>query len=472
MVSPVDAAINSVNRAIASFHPGAIPPLARVHYRRELVAWMLLPLMLGAIEGGVVSVLAKNAFEGAVAPRALNLAVAVLSGAPAFANIASFLWAALSHGRHKIRFLVGLQVATAVLVALVALAPLNGAGLVMLTAGVVGARLCWSGVVTVRSTVWRANYRRSERATVAGKLATVQALTMTAVGLVIGAAMNYNEDAFRLLYPLAALGGLLGAFAYRRLRVRGHRALVRAEQAAVNPLGSWRPVLGDRRFRRFMGCQFVFGIGNMMITAPLIIMLREEFAMGYLGGMLICSVIPLLLMAVTIPAWSRLMDRVHIVHFRAIHSWVAVAVAATMLLGALLREPSLIWVAAALRGVSFGGGMLAWNLGHHDFAPLADASRYMGVHVTLTGARGLLAPLLAVGLYDLLNGLSDGAGAWVFGVCVALTATGALGFGFMHRAMTARAVAAADGAGDRARTAALGPDPTGPTARHTPRKPV
>ncbi|MCH7645669.1 MAG: hypothetical protein IH788_00540 [Nitrospinae bacterium] len=140
-------------------------------------------------------------------------------------------------------------------------------------------------------------------------------------------------------------------------------------------------------------------------------------------------------MAVTIPAWARLMDRVHIVHFRAIHSWVAVAVAATMLLGALLREPSLIWVAAALRGVTFGGGMLAWNLGHHDFAPLADASRYMGVHVTLTGVRGLIAPFGAVGLYELLNSFSAGAGAWVFAVCVALTATGAVGFGFMHRAM-------------------------------------
>ena len=114
--------------------------------------------------------------------------------------------------------------------------------------------------------------------------------------------------------------------------------------------------------------------------------------------------------------------------------------------------------------------MLAGNLEHHDFAPLADASRYMGVHVTLTGARGLLAPLLAVGLYELLNGVSDGAGAWVFGVCMALTATGALGFGFMHRAMTARA--AADGTGDRARTVALGPDPTGPTPRHTSRKSV
>ena len=81
-----------------------MPRLSRGHYRRELVAWFFLPIMLGAVEGGIVGVLAKNIFETAASTRALNLCVAVLAGAPAFANVTSFIWAALSHGRHKIRF--------------------------------------------------------------------------------------------------------------------------------------------------------------------------------------------------------------------------------------------------------------------------------------------------------------------------------------------------------------------------------
>ena len=67
--------------------------------------------MVGAVEGGVVSVIAKNMFAGQVSNGWLNAAVAVLSGAPAFANVTSFLWAALSHGRNKIRFLCALQLA-------------------------------------------------------------------------------------------------------------------------------------------------------------------------------------------------------------------------------------------------------------------------------------------------------------------------------------------------------------------------
>jgi hypothetical protein len=47
----------------------------------------------------------------------------------------------------------------------------------------------------------------------------------------------------------------------------------------------------------------------------------------------------------------------------------------------------------------------------------------MGVHVTLTGVRGLLAPVGAILLYDRF-----GSGKWVFAVCLALNIIGAIGF--------------------------------------------
>jgi hypothetical protein len=174
-VSPLQLAIDSVGRVVASFRPKNQPLMLRGNYARELTAWCFLPLMLGAVEGGVTGVLAKSFFGGAVDGYRLNLAVAVLAGAPAFANIVSFLWAALSHGRHKIRMLAGLQAAAAVCVLLIAIIPRNELGLWILMIGAVGTRMCWSGVVTLRSTVWRANYPRHARARFAGKLATVQA---------------------------------------------------------------------------------------------------------------------------------------------------------------------------------------------------------------------------------------------------------------------------------------------------------
>ena len=336
-MSPVDFAIRTVRGAARSFHPRAMPMLTRAHYRRELAAWAFLPIMMGVVEGGVVSVIAKNAFEGAVSDKGLNFAVALLAGAPAFANITSFLWAALANGRHKVRFLFGLKMATALLVALIAFAPRDVWGLVLLTGCVIAARTCWAGVVTIRSTVWRANYPRHVRAKMAGKLATVQALLVAATGLGLAEAMTWHEDSFRLLYPLAALFGMIGAMVYGRMRVRGHRALVLAERAQsrrqnlISPIQIWSVLRDDRNYRHYMICMFLFGMGNMMITAPLVIILRDVFGMGYRGGMLISGIIPIALMPLTIPIWSRLLDRVHVIRFRAIHSWMFLMAAATML---------------------------------------------------------------------------------------------------------------------------------------------
>ncbi|MHC5023978.1 MAG: MFS transporter, partial [Planctomycetota bacterium] len=389
-MSPVAAALNTLTRAIGSFHPTSMPRLARVHYQRELVAWSLLPVMTGALEGGVVAVLAKNAFAGAVLEPRLNLAVAVLTGAPAFANVTSFLWAALSHGRNKIRFLTGLQLATVVLVASIALAPFSDAGLVMLMLAAVGARICWSGVVTIRSTVWHANYPRHARATMAGKLATVQSIVMATIGFIIGWAMRTDVDAFRLLYPLAAVFGLAGVVIYARMRMRGHRALINAERTGgdsqrslVNPFKLRHILIEDDRYRRYMTCMFVFGTGNIMVGAPLVIMLRDRFHLDTFASVLIAATIPVIIMPVTIPLWSRLLDRVHIVRFRAVHSWAFVSSIACFLAGCVLMQPALLVAGAAAKGVAFGGGVLGWNLGHHDFAPPEKVSQYMGVHVTL-----------------------------------------------------------------------------------------
>lgn len=438
----VHLALDSVGRAVASFHPVAFPRLSRASYRRELAAWSFLSLMLGVVEGGVAGVLAKHIFTGSVAPSILNLAVAILSGAPALANVMSFLWAALSHGRHKIRFLVTLQVLAACCVLLLAVAPRDALGLVMLVGGVLGTRMCWSGVVTLRTTVWRANYPRTARASLAGKLATAQAIVMIGASLAIGAAVKVHEDAFRLVYPVAAAVGLIGAWTYSGMRMRGHRALRQAERrgeasarSLVSPQQFRRLLLTDAPFRRYMSWMFVFGVGNQMVIAPLVVMLKDRLHLDPLLSVLIAATIPLVLMPLSIPFWSPLLDRVHIVRFRAIHSWAFVGSITAILLGMLTMQLWLLFLGAVLKGVAFGGGVLGWNLGHHDFAPVEKASQYMGVHVTLTGVRGLVAPLIAISLYEVLEHVAPGAGPWVFAACLALSLTGALGFTVMARSM-------------------------------------
>jgi MFS family permease len=172
-----------------------------------------------------------------------------------------------------------------------------------------------------------------------------------------------------------------------------------------------------------------------MVEPLLPIIAKEHFGMNYLAGIVVTTSLPRALVPLSIPLWARFLDRVHIVHFRAVHSWLFVVSTLLIIPAITLRLEWLLYAATAIRGIAFGGGQLAWNLGHLDFAPAHKASQYMGVHVTLTGVRGLIAPFLAVGRYEAFHAHSQGSEVWTFAICAVLCAAGGLGFVHLSRGM-------------------------------------
>jgi hypothetical protein len=436
-----------------SFHPRSLHPMQRANYVRELVSWAFLPIMLGAIEGGTMSVLVKKAWADVpgVSPGTLDFAVAFVSAAPNFANLTSFIWARVSAGRDKVAFISRIQLATCACVALVAAMPVNDWGLVGTCALVLAARATWTGVITVRAAIWRQNYPKANRASIAGKMATVQSLMLALAGWVVGASMDLSPVSFHVVFPVLAAVGVYGNSIFRGVRLRGGRRLAERERAdtgtmrvSANPARTaamtgealrtnWRVLVEDGAYRTFMTWMFVFGMGNLMIGAPQAIFLEDRLGASYLQAILATTVIPLLAIPLAIPVWARLLDRVHIVRFRAIHGWSFVAAAGMMWLAASTEQLWLFYVAGACMGVGFAGGSIAWNIGHQDFSTPEQDALYMSVHVTLNGIRGVIAPFLAVGLYKWLD--ARGASSLTFAACFAVNVVGVVGFAWQWRRM-------------------------------------
>ena len=430
-------ATRALQHAIRSFHPDSIPRMSRRNYALELRAALFLPFLLVVVDSTVVGVIVKNAYEGVVPNQTLNYAVAILSASTAAANIISFLWVKLSNGLDKVRFINALQVAMIVLVVAIGFAPRTVAGLWSVVVAVVLGRVCWSGFITIRSTIWGMNYAPHVRARVTGKLATVQVTMVAILGMILGKAMNLFPSADRWFYPVGGALALVGVWAWAGMRVRGHAALLTAEKSRTgaeaptfNPIGVYRLLRGDPLYARFMGSMFLLGLGNLMIIPITVIVTRDQFQFGYLGGIVVNNSLPLFMMPFMIPLWARLLDRVHVVQFRALHSWSFVAAAFLTALAVQFHSAWLLYFSAALTGMGFGGGVLAWNLGHLDFAPKGMESQYMGVHATLNGVRGILGPFLAVSLYEWLTDLDPGRNLGVisFWLCAVITLLGGLGF--------------------------------------------
>jgi hypothetical protein len=103
-------------------------------------------------------------------------------------------------------------------------------------------------------------------------------------------------------------------------------------------------------------------------------------------------------------------------------------------------------IGAAIIGFGMAGANLGWNLGHNDFAPLGRVQHYMGVHVTLTGVRGLIAPPVGMLCHELLERWRPGAGVFALRVPLGMVTSGAFGFVAMREAR--RSAPAADQQGD------------------------
>ncbi len=437
-----------VSDVISSFSPRSMPPLSRRSYAIEALTTVFFAIALAVIEGGVISVFTKQAYSDVVPQGFLNLAVALIGVSAEIANLLSFIWSAFSVGRAKVPLINALQAAVVGLVALIALVPRSSPGLAILLFVVLAARFCWSGVITIRPTIWRANYPPRVRARIVGKFSTLQQLMIAVVGITLGATLDRWADGAGTLTTTAAGLGALGVWATSKQRVRRGPAAVRAEIRAgimmpwQGPGVVWKILRRDARYAQFMIAMFVLGFGNLMVTPILVIILKEQFAKGYLGGILVTTGIPSLVMPIAIPLWARLLDRAHVVRFRSIHGWVFVAAAISFGLGVLTHRIELIYLGSVIQGVAIGGGSLAWNLGHVDFAPPSEVSHYMATHVTLNGLRGLIAPIFAVTLYQALASLGlthAAAAAAVLATSTAFCVVGTAGFVAMRLSMGASA---------------------------------
>ncbi len=416
-------------------------------YRRELLPWLLAGCTLGLVEGATAAVLIKRGFADSVPREQLNLAVAFVSGSPALANMTSFLWANLAHGRERVRLLVALLALFGLTVGALGFLPQAARGLAIAVLAVLVARVIWSGVLTVRAAVWSANYPRGILARITGRIVIVTSLGMAGTAALAGVVLETSPERAPRLYLAAGLAGLAAAWLARRVRVRQSFRLRQAEldvsgNTEVFSLRIMREILrSDPEYRRFMTCMAMFGAGNLMIWGQLVIIFTDQLQLSAAKQVGILTIVPLLCVPVFTPLWARMFDAGHVIEFRARQCWATVAGMTVVIVAVYFGYQPLLWCAALLFGISTAGANLGWNLGHNDFASLGKVQQYMGVNVTLTGMRGLVAPPIGAIAYTLLERRTQGAGQLALLLPLGMSLAGAIGFNRMKHQRTGSAKA-------------------------------
>jgi hypothetical protein len=462
-----------VFRRFFAFRTRHQPYMVRHSYRHEIRSALTFNLAGSLAEGSFTGVIAAKNFDAGV------VLMSVITAAPMFGNILALLWSDLAMGRRKVPIVNALQAGLVVMIASVALLALLPdddfwkpvAGWIF-AVQIIIARVLASGIITIRSIIWRANYPRDVRGQLISRIAVVATTVLAATTFLGSYLLDRDSKAFAYLYPSAAVLGAIGIWQFSKIRVRREVLLRRREEQLYAPrpeslsqteeanVQNYEPRHGkltpvellrrfvylfrqayqilreDKPFRDYQRYQMFTGFSFMMFGPSLLYMVSTQMTdpkRDYLLATAVVQIIPMATSLLVSQAWAPLFDRVHITTFRVWQTVVSVTAQALLFVGAMAglrvgEQVGLAIVAASqiLLGVSNAGGNLAWNLGHNDFAPPDKVATYMGVHVMLTGVRGCFAPFFGSWLYLTV-------GRYVFLLSTLVCFGGLVGFLIMSR---------------------------------------
>ena len=352
--------------------------------------------------------------------------VAALSAAPPVSHLFDIYYAHLCTHRRKMPFVLWPGLVARFLIVLVAASV--SATMLVVVASV--SYMVGSMATPAVNSIWRTNYPGTHRYRVLGAVMSVMNLAAVVTSFGAGWLLRSfeNDWLFRVVFVVGGLAGMIGAVVFSRIRVRGEAQDLREvgdDKPRFNPLRDLGLLWRNPKFGKYQLIQFTSGFANIMTLAVLIELMKNQHA-DWLAAALILGVAPNLAKTLTMPFWGRLLQRFNPMQARAFFN-VFWAIGYLLIAAAALADTTtgaLAWVFAGrlLHGIAQGATMLLWSLQQMYFARKQDVPKYMGIHCTLTGIRGLIAPFFGAWLMVALDSTS-----LVFVVSAALALAAGIG---------------------------------------------
>lgn len=414
-----------------------LPPRARGSERDALREHLFASAWAGLSNGIVLLtdiILAKTL-------EAPGWQVTLLATLTPAANLASFYWAAQVHGRPKSGFFL--------LAALLGRLPLvlllwqsSAAMLIALNFLYAVASALF---ITATNAILQSRYSEEMRPRYFGLATSISAFFSILGVQGAGTLLERDGSVYPWLYAGAGMAGLLSAYHLYRMEIGGAgprrvRAWVQVglqsvRRRLVPPVGEERPpgmmqslrmaraVLGHNPgFVRFERNYMIYGFAFLSLLPVLPLYVVNELRMNYHQLSATKGLWSQVGLVVLSPILGVALGRLQPLRFTGRAFLLLALYPLCLFLSTLPGMPGRIqWVYAALFffSVAMAGVNLSWSLGSMHFAGEQDASAFQGIHVALTGVRGLLAPSLGFAVYSLF-----GSGA-VFAISTALfTAAG------------------------------------------------
>jgi MFS family permease len=265
--------------------------------------------------------------------------------------------------------------------------------------------------IPLQNSLMQANFRPQIRGRVFGYSMSVITVIVLISSYISGRLLDYNEEYYRYLLLIFGIMGFTGSFIlsfakFNKRKITVIQKKLNFREIFLAPLIRTFDMLKKHKtFARFEMNFFIYGIGFLIVLPIIPKYLVEDLEMSYTLTFLGKGIVSQLGILFLSPIAGRVFDKGDPCRFSGMAFTLLAFYPITFLISSFFANRIiaiyLVFLAYIIFGIAMSGVSISWHMSSIYFAGDEDASMFQSVHVTLTGLRGLIVPLIGYGIMKL-----------------------------------------------------------------------
>lgn len=269
-------------------------------------------------------------------------------------------------------------------------------------------------LIPAQNSIYQRNIDVSRRAKVFGYTISLGMLISVAFTFMAGRLLDINEQSFRGILLATGLCGFVSCAVLSMIRIQENPVQqdcprIKWRKQFFDPIRRTLSLLKENKaFAKFERSFSIYGMGFIMMQPIIPIYLVDKLQLSYTSNFLAKGVISQIGLLLLSPVIGKMHDKMH--PFKFISAGFALLmvfpllfVVSSLWAGESIIPVVIVFVAYLIFGIAMTVVNVSWNMSSIYFAGEDDASMYQSVHVTMTGIRGLIAPVLGYALLKIFN---------------------------------------------------------------------
>ncbi len=271
-------------------------------------------------------------------------------------------------------------------------------------------------LIPAQNTIYQKNIRDKRRAGLYGYALSLGVGVSIALTFVAGRLLDSSENSFRWILAISGVAGFISCFLLSRIKINQplidpylKKPKLKLRDVFLEPILRTRTLLKeDKPFACFERSFTLYGMGFIMMQPIIPIYMVDKLQLSYTSNFLAKGILSQIGMLLLSPLLGKLHDKMHPLKyigfsFALLMAFPLLFVLSSIWAGESAMAVAIVFLAYSIFGVAMTGVNMAWNMSSIFFAGAQDAAIYQSVHVTLTGVRGLLAPVLGFALLRMIS---------------------------------------------------------------------